>query len=228
MQIQENYARVRENIAAACAAAHRSETEITLVAVTKFVPVERIAPALELGIGHVGENRAQEFRDKLEFFGKYGVTRHFIGQLQTNKIKYVVGQAHLIQSVDRLELAAEISRQAERRKITQDILVEVNIGAEAQKGGADVAQLRPFLEQVAALPRLRVQGLMCIPPALDAEAARPYFARMCALFEECRSIPGVWMQHLSMGMSGDYSAAIQEGATMVRLGSALFGPRQYV
>lgn len=228
MQIQENYARIQENIEAACAAVHRSVEEITLVAVTKFVPVERIAPVLELGITHVGENRAQEFRDKLEFFANYGVKRHFIGQLQTNKVKYVIEQAHLIQSVDRPELAAEISRQAVRRGITQNILIEVNIGAEAQKAGADAARMQPFLEEVAALPGLRVQGLMCVPPAVGAEETRPYFARMRTLFEACKSIPGVEMQHLSMGMSSDYSIAILEGATMVRVGSALFGPRQYV
>lgn len=226
MNITERYSAIKENIAKASARSHRNESEITLVAVTKFVPVERIAPALELGIRHTGENRAREFQDKLEFFREFGCFKHFIGQLQTNKVKYIIGQADLIQSVDRMELLLELQRQAQRHGITQDILIEVNIGAEIQKGGVEPDALPGLLEQVQELRNICVQGLMCIPPALNAEEGRRYFAAMRELFECCKSLPGVDMQHLSMGMSGDYPVAIEEGATMVRIGSALFGPRQ--
>lgn len=227
--ISERYDRIRQNMADACARAKRDPEEITLVAVTKFVPPERIAPALALGIRHVGENRAQEFRDKLLFFNEHGCVCHFIGQLQSNKIKYIIGQAALIQSVDRPALAEEIDAQAQRRGVDrQDILIEVNIGEETQKGGVAPGELRELLENLQALERVRVMGLMCVPPALEAERARPYFARMREIFEACSGMGGnVEMRHLSMGMSADYTAAIEEGATMIRVGSALFGQRQY-
>lgn len=224
--IAENYQRIQDTIARACAIAKREQNEITLLAVTKFVLVERIAQALALGIRHVGENKAQDFRDKLDFFINNQCTPHFIGQLQTNKIKYIIGQASLIQSVDRLELAQEINRQAQRLQIVQDILVEVNIGGEAQKGGIDERGLCAFLQDLQELPHLRVQGLMCVPPALSQQETRRYFARMRGLFESCAGMEGITMRHLSMGMSGDYAVAIEEGATMVRIGSALFGARQ--
>lgn len=223
--IADNYKRIQDTIAHACAMAHRDTSEITLLAVTKFVPVERIALAVELGIRDVGENRAQDFCDKLDFFEKNGFRPHFIGQLQTNKVKYIIGKAVLIQSVDRLELAREIARQAQHQDVVQDILVEVNIGGEAQKGGIGEHALPALLQELHGMPQIRVQGLMCVPPALNGEQARPYFARMRELFEACKEDGG--MRHLSMGMSGDYAAAIAEGATMVRVGSALFGARQY-
>ncbi len=227
MSISENYNRIQEGMARACAAAHRQLADVTLVAVTKFVPPERIAPAIELGIRHVGENRAQEFREKETFFTNYGCTMHFIGQLQTNKVRYVVGKAGLIQSVDRIELAQAIEQQAVKQNVSQDILLEVNIGGEAQKGGLAVGAVEGTLAELQNMPHIRVKGLMCVPPALTPEAARPYFAQMRNLFEKFKNFGGISMQHLSMGMSGDYEAAIQEGATMVRIGSALFGARDY-
>ena len=135
MSIRDNYLTVMENIAAACAQCGRGEGEVKLITVTKFVDTGRIAEAVAAGVRHVGENRAQEFRDKLDFFKENGLDAHLIGQLQTNKVKYVIGNASLIQSVDRLELAKEISRLAVKAGITQDVLAEVNIGGEAQKGG---------------------------------------------------------------------------------------------
>ncbi len=225
MYIEENYKRIQDGIADACAASGRGTDEITLIAVTKFVPIERIAPAIALGIRSVGENRAQEMSQKLDFFRSNGCSVHFIGQLQTNKVKYIIGQADLVQSVDRIQLAQEMERLAARDSVAQDILVQVNIGHEVQKGGIEESNLQEFLYSMADMPHLKVKGLMCVPPAVDELDAVPYFARMRKLFEQCASIQGVDMLHLSMGMSGDYKAAIREGATMVRIGSALFGTR---
>ena len=225
MSIRENYESIREQIASACASSGRKQEEITLIAVTKFVPTDRIGAAFDLGITHVGENRAQELTEKLEFFTRHKCDIHFIGQLQTNKVKYIIGRVDLVQSVDRIQLAQELERQAARLDLIQDIRVQVNIGEEPQKGGIGEENLTAFLESMADMPHLRVKGLMCVPPALEAEQARPYFARMRGLWEAAKRIPGVTMQHLSMGMSGDYEAAIQEGATLIRVGSALFGER---
>ena len=225
MGIRENYEHIQEQIESACAASSRRAEEITLIAVTKYVPIERIGTALDLGISHVGENRARELVDKLDFFTNRKCDIHFIGQLQTNKVKYIIGRVDLVQSVDRIQLAQELERQAAQRGLTQDVLVQVNIGAEPQKGGIDEHNLSAFLHSMVDMPHLRAMGLMCVPPALEAEQARPYFARMRGLWEASKHIPGVTMRHLSMGMSGDYTVAIQEGATMVRLGSALFGER---
>ena len=223
MCIRDNYNRIQDGIADACASSGRRIEDITLIAVTKFVPIERIASALALGVRHVGENRVQELIQKLDFFRSYSCDVHFIGQLQTNKVKYIIGQVGLVQSVDRIQLVQELERQASRLDVVQDILVQVNIGHEPQKGGIDEGNLIDFLESMQDMPHIRVKGLMCVPPALDEEEARPYFARMRTLFEQSKSI--LTMQHLSMGMSGDYKAAIREGATMVRVGSALFGTR---
>lgn len=227
MSIRDNYLSVVENIASACAACGRSESDVTLITVTKFVDTERIAEAVAAGARHVGENRPQEFRDKLEFFRENGLDAHLIGQLQLNKVKYVVGNASLIQSVDRQELAAEISRLAEKHGIVQNVLVEVNIGGEAQKSGVPPEELKDFLSLISELPGIRVKGMMCVPPSVGEEEARRYFASMRRLFEDIASahIPGVEMQELSMGMSGDYKSAIMEGATMVRVGTAIFGAR---
>ncbi|MDL2234904.1 YggS family pyridoxal phosphate-dependent enzyme [Christensenellaceae bacterium OttesenSCG-928-L17] len=225
MDISGQVKRVQDNIAAACARAHRREADVTLVAVTKFVPVERIRPAILAGIAHVGENRVQELVEKLPFFNEMECTAHFIGQLQTNKVKYITGQVQSIQSVDRAALADEIQKQAQKREVVQDIFIEVNIGGEAQKGGIDANDLLPFLAQLQENANLCVKGLMCVPPAVGQEEARPYFAKMKALFDTCCALPNSKLQHLSMGMSGDYAAAIEEGATMVRVGSAIFGKR---
>ena len=228
MCIQENYSRVLEGIQSACAQSGRRPEDITLIAVTKYVPAERIAPALDLGITNVGENRAQELTEKLDFYKSRRCAIHFIGQLQTNKVKYIIGQVDLVQSVDRIQLAQELERQAYKHSIVQDILVQVNIGREPQKGGVTEEELPAFLSEASRMPHLRVKGLMCVPPEAEEEEARKYFARMRRLWEACSNIPGVEMRHLSMGMSGDYRAAVKEGATMVRVGSALFGSRPTV
>ena len=227
MSIADNYIRVMENIASACMEAGRRPEDVKLIAVTKYVDTERIAEAVAAGARSVGENRVQEYRDKKDFFTANGLDVHLIGQLQTNKVKYVVGNGVLIQSLDRIELAKEISRVASNKGVIQDTLVEVNIGGEAQKGGIAVDGLVPFLELVSALPNIRVRGLMCVPPAVGQDGARAYFAAMRRLFEDIRgmNMPNVDMLELSMGMSGDYKAAVLEGATMVRVGTGIFGAR---
>ncbi len=227
MSIRDNYQRILEDMATACARSSRKMEDVQLLAVTKFVSVERIQEALELGITRVGENRAQELVEKLDFFTKFACEVHFIGQLQTNKVKYITGQVDLVQSVDRPQLAQELQRQAKLRNVEQDVLIEVNIGEESQKGGIAPDALIPFLASMEMMPNLHVKGLMCIPPALGEEQARPYFAKMRQLFERVaqQRMPHIQMQHLSMGMTGDFRAAIEEGATIVRIGTGLFGAR---
>ena len=170
----------------------------------------------------------------MPMFEEFGADVHFIGQLQTNKVKYIIGRVKTIQSVDRIELANEISRLAQKKNIVQDVLIEVNIGSEPQKGGAEPDKLNEFLSSISRLPGIRVDGLMCIPPAVDGENVRRYFAMMRELFEKAKgydmpndeaNAAGLGLDTLSMGMSGDYRAAVAEGATMVRVGRALFGER---
>lgn len=225
MSIENNYGLLRERIEKACHKAGRNIDEITLVAITKFVPAERIEPIFKLGIKAIGENRAQEFIEKLEFFNGFGVDKHFVGQLQTNKVKYIIGCANIIQSVDRVSLASAINKVAKDMEISQDILIQVNIGDEPQKGGIRVDELEGFYETLDAMNYLSVKGLMVVPPALSAEEARPYFSKTRRLFETAPKIRGEQMKILSMGMSNDYEVAVEEGTTMVRIGSALFGAR---
>lgn len=224
---KKHFQEIMNGIAEAADKAGRSAAEVRLVGATKFKSPEQIRPVIEAGLCEVGENRAQEFNEKYDFFNECGVKTHFIGALQTNKVKYLVGRAALIQSVDRLELAAEINRLAMRKNLVQPILIEVNIGGEEQKSGVAPKELRELLKVVSEMPGVRAEGLMCVPPAVGEEQARGYFARMRELFLNIRdeNIPNISMNELSMGMSGDYKAAVLEGSTMVRIGSALFGAR---
>lgn len=173
---------VRGGIAEAAYKAGRSADEVRLVCVTKFVDTDRIAQAIAAGVTEVGENRAQELTDKFDFFKANGQHVHFIGQLQLNKVKYLVGRAELIQSADRFEAFAEISRVAVKHGVKQDTLVEVNIGREPQKGGVDPEGLTELLKRVSDLPDICVKGLMCIPPAAEADNVRGYFRHMRELF----------------------------------------------
>lgn len=226
MTIRENLESVREQMTLACQRSGRAESEVTLIAVTKFVETERIAEAVAAGVTEIGENRAQEFTEKLNFYKQNHLRTHFIGQLQTNKVKYVCGKADLIQSVDREPLLDAILSYAKRNGITQDITIEVNIGREAQKGGVMPEALFALLERIATSQHVRMRGLMCVPPAIDREAVRPYFREMRTLFERIkREYPTLPVDTLSMGMSHDFPTAIEEGATTVRVGTAIFGPR---
>ena len=225
----ENFRVVRENVAEAAVKSGRSPEDVRLVAVTKFVEEERILPALEAGCLEVGENRAQELRDKFGFFKAHGQTVHFIGKLQLNKVKYLIGRADLIQSADRLEAFVEIDRLAGQHGLIQPCLAEINIGEEPQKGGVAPCELFELLKVISGMPNVLVKGLMCIPPAAGSEDAVYYFKKQRELFESAKELelPNVSMEILSMGMSGDYISAIAEGANMVRVGSAIFGPRHY-
>ncbi|MGI6238736.1 MAG: YggS family pyridoxal phosphate-dependent enzyme [Christensenellales bacterium] len=199
----------------------------SICAVTKTVPVEDINAAIAAGICAIGENRVQELMEKREFIAP-GAQVHMIGRLQTNKVKYVVERADVVQSLDRDALAAELSKRAQAKGRVVRALVQVNIAREAQKAGVDPDDLFPFLAACAARPGIAIEGLMAIAPlADDPEAARPHFRAMRRLFEEVAraNIPNVRMDTLSMGMSDDCLVAAQEGATMVRIGRGIFGAR---
>lgn len=219
LDIRANVERVREAIARACGRVGRSPGDVLLIAVSKTVEPERIRLAVAAGIPALGENRVQEAREKVEALGR-PVPWHLIGSLQANKAREAVRLFDWIHSVDRVELARELSRRAHAAGRSVNVLVQVNLGEEPQKGGVAPGELKALLDAVARLESLRVRGLMAIPPAVAApEAARPYFRRLRELRD------GAELEHLSMGMSGDFEVAIEEGATMVRVGTAIFGPR---
>jgi pyridoxal phosphate enzyme (YggS family) len=198
-----------------------------IIAVSKTVAPEAINPLKDMELFDLGENRVQEMLEKMPFlYPKFRM--HLIGRLQTNKVKYIMGKVCLIHSLDRMELAGEIDRQARKSGCVMDVLVQVNIAGEAQKGGIAPGEAEGFLRECSLLPGLRVLGLMSVMPlADDPESLRPLFRGMRTLFEDLakEQIPGVRMEELSMGMSQDFRIAAQEGATMVRIGSALFGAR---
>ena len=215
MDVARNLAGVRERIASACARARRDPASIKLVAVTKTKPLEMLREALAAGQTVFGENYAQELREKAEALP--GAEWHFIGALQTNKAKLVVGRAALIHTCDRLALAQELSKRAKAAGISQRMLLEINVGREPQKAGALPEEAAQLLAQVRALPALACEGLMCIPPAQGDP--RPHFRALRDLARE------LGLAQLSMGMSADYAIAIEEGATIVRVGTAIFGER---
>ncbi len=215
MNLALNLGRVEAAIAAACQRAGRPRKSVELVAVSKTVPIERIAEALKLGQTLFGENYAQELRDKHPALPN--ARWHFIGPLQRNKCKYVVGSAELIHTVDSLALGEAIAERARKLGRKQRVLIQVNTGAEPQKSGCSAAALPRLLDDLRALPSLIVEGLMCIPP-FD-QPSRPHFVALRELAAAHR------LPRLSMGMSADFEAAIEEGATIVRVGTAIFGER---
>ncbi len=225
----ENYALVKERIIAAAERAGRAGGDVRLLAATKTVPVEVINHAIASGIDLIGENRVQELLGKLDRLDK-SAERHHIGRLQTNKVRAVVGKVSMIESVDSLHLAEEISKRSAALGITTDILVEVNIGDEESKSGIPAADAQEFAEKLAPFEAIKVRGLMSIPPICEtkAEICR-YFDKMYKLFIDisCKKIDNINMDFLSMGMSGDFEEAIASGANIVRLGSVLFGQRVY-
>lgn len=224
--IARNIAQVREEMTAACHRAGRKPENVALVAVSKYQSVERMAEVVAAGILAFGENHAQELTEKKTFFEQQGCRVHFIGQLQTNKIKYVCGFADLIESVDRQNLAQQLQQKAQARGIVQDILIQVNIGEEDQKGGLPDEDLDSFAESLASCANLRLRGLMCVPPAVEAEQARVYFRRLREHYERLRAKrDAAVFDTLSMGMSHDFVVAIEEGATQVRVGTRIFGAR---
>ena len=200
--------------------------KVTLVAAVKTQTVEDINRAIAAGITDIGDNHVQEFRDKYD--GICGnPNRHFIGHLQTNKVKYLIGKTYLYQSVDRLELAEEISKRSERAGVVSDCLIQINIGNEESKGGFEYDDGQEACQKISAMPALKVKGLMAMLPFTDDEAVlRPLATKMRELFEKLRDRNGN-IEYLSMGMSGDWKLCVECGSNMVRLGTSIFGPRHY-
>jgi len=228
MAISDNLHAIQARISRACAACGRDPASVRLVAVSKLHPAGMVAEAAAAGQQLFGENYVQELCEKAGQLAQ-PVTWHMIGHLQSNKVKYLPGIVSMIHTVDRLSLAEEISRQWQQKLGSPcDILVQVNVSGEASKSGTTSAAALELVRQIAALPFVRVKGLMTMPPFFDdPHAARPYFSELRRLAEQIAAcdISGVTMRELSMGMSGDFEAAIAEGATLVRVGTAIFGER---
>ena len=228
--IEYNYKLICDNIAEAAVKSGRTPADVTFLAATKTVEAEFINYAISLGLDHIGENRVQELLSKYDAYDLANTKLHMIGHLQTNKVRQIVGKVDMIESVDSLRLAKEISEQSVKRNVTTDILVEVNIGGEESKSGVAPKDLEELLWQISELEGIKVNGLMTIPPICEnKQKICGYFENMHNLFIDIsgKKIDNISMNVLSMGMSDDYMEAIREGATMVRIGSALFGARNY-
>ena len=229
MSIQQQVQAVRARMAAAAESSGRRPEDIALCAATKVQSDDTIRAAIAAGITLCGENRVQELTAHLAAGAYAGAQVHFIGHLQTNKLKFVVGKVDLIESVGSEHLLDAIEAQAAKTGVVQDILIEVNVGGEESKSGIAPAEVPTLAEKAVSLPHVRLRGLMAIPPVAETEGAnRPFFAEMRQLFVDIREKMSDNKNDivcLSMGMSGDFEDAIAEGATMVRVGSALFGPR---
>lgn len=223
--IDENLRMIRENVSEACAKYRSSADAVKIMAVTKTVPPEAVNHAIALGIDLLGENRVQEYLSKAEAYDSSAEV-HFIGHLQTNKVKYIINSVSLIQSVDSVKLGSEINRLAKANNRTMDVLCEVNIGGEDSKSGVAPDKLDELLEQLAAMENIRVRGLMTIPPPSDSDI---FLGKMEELFRRIKDKKpeGASMDILSMGMTNDYAAAIRHGSTLVRIGTGLFGARDY-
>lgn len=221
---------VRERISGACRRAGRAEADVSLVAVSKTVPVERILTAIEAGVEILGENRIQEAAEKIPELERIsrerGVKWHMIGHLQSNKARRAVELFDCIESVDSLKLAARLDAIAGETGRVMPVLLEVNLGGEESKSGIDAGEALQVCEQIARMPNLSLLGLMTVPPFLeDLEEVRPFFRRLRALRDEAAGAVGPQFKDLSMGMSHDFEVAIEEGATLVRIGTAIFGAR---
>lgn len=228
--IKENLKQVEDNIVVACQRAGRDPREVTLIAVSKTKPVSMIEEAIDYGIKDFGENKVQEMCDKIEKIPNK-LNWHLIGHLQRNKVKYIIDKAYLIHSVDSLRLAQQIDHEAKKKNVISNILIEVNIAGEESKFGVSKEEVEVLLEEIKKLTNIHVKGLMTIAPFVeDAEENRVYFKEMYKLFVDMRqknADNNIEMEVLSMGMTGDYQVAIEEGATMVRVGTGIFGARNY-
>ena len=227
MDLADNLNSIRRRIAAGCDRSGRDASSVALLAVSKTHPPETVKDAVEAGQLVFGENKVQEAKAKIPLCP--GNARwHFIGHLQSNKVRDVVELFEMIESVDSLALAQEINKRAEAAAKTMPVLLEVNVAGEASKFGYQPERLLAELEGLNQLPRIELHGLMTVPPYVtDPEKARPHFRRLRELKLQCEQILGAPLPHLSMGMSGDFEVAIEEGATIVRVGTALFGERRY-
>ena len=228
--IEENYKTTMNNIAEAAVKSGRCPEDIRLMGVTKTVESIYINHALSLGIDLIGENRVQEFLGKRDELKLDGVEKHLIGHLQTNKVRQIVGQVDMIDSVDSVKVAKEIGKQSVKNGLVTDVLVEINIGNEKSKFGLEPSALYETVCEMSEIDGIRINGLMAIPPICDDETKNcKFFENMYRMFLDIQSkkLDNVNMRILSMGMSGDYESAVREGSTMVRVGSSLFGRRVY-
>ena len=226
---KENYNYVKQQVEETAKACGRDPKEITLIAVSKTKPLENIEELIEIGVEDFGENKVQELCDKYEHVSQ-PVRFHLIGHLQTNKVKYIVDKACLIHSVDSLKLAQTIQKEAAKKQVIAQILIEVNVAEEDSKFGLHTEDVIPFIQEISTMPNLHVNGLMTIAPFVDdPEDNRKYFRtlKQLSLDITSKNIDNIDMNVLSMGMTNDYKVAIEEGATMVRVGTAIFGARNY-
>ncbi len=228
--IEYNYKTIEERISEAAVKSGRSREDITFLAATKTVDADRINYAISLGLKYIGENKVQELLSKYEDYDLNNASLQFIGHLQSNKVRQIVGKVDLIQSVDSVKLAKEISKQSKKNNINSDVLIEVNIGEEESKSGINAENLHELLDEIKDLENISVKGLMCIPPICDSPQKNlKFFDKMNNIFIDIsdKNIDNISMDILSMGMSADYYEAILCGANMVRIGSSLFGARNY-
>ncbi len=227
--IKTNLHEVEQNIQNACNKCGRDRNEVTLIAVSKTKPVSMLQEAYDAGIRDFGENKVQELCEKEELMAK-DMQWHMIGHLQTNKVKYLIGKTKLIHSVDSYKLACEIEKQAAKQDCHMDILIEVNVAEESTKFGVSTEEVIALVQEIAKLPHVHIQGLMTVAPyVVDSEENRLFFRNIKQLSVDIdnQNIDNVCMNILSMGMTGDYAVAIEEGATMVRVGTGIFGERNY-
>lgn len=228
-EIRNNIETVKKHMEAACEKCGRAEEEVRLIAVSKTKPLPALQEAYDCGCRDFGENKVQELVEKYEALPK-DIRWHMIGHLQRNKVKYIVDKVFLIHSVDSLRLAQEIEKEAAKLEKTVNILIEVNVAEEESKFGVKAEEVLTLAEEVAKMPHIRVKGLMTIAPYVeDAEENRQYFEKLKKIYVDIihKNIDNVFMEELSMGMTGDYEVAISEGATYIRVGTGIFGERNY-
>lgn len=227
--IKVNITDIKEEIKQICHGCGRNPEDITLIAVSKTIDTERINYAVDCGISNLGENKVQEIMDKHESVAK-NVKWHLIGHLQTNKVKYIIDKVELIHSVDSIKLAEEISKRAEKYNITKDVLVQINVAEEESKFGISLDEAVNFVKSISGFDNIRIKGLMTIAPySENPEGVRLVFRQLREKFDELSQmdLPNTDMKYLSMGMSNDYRIAIEEGSNMIRIGTAIFGKRNY-
>jgi len=224
LSVVDNLALIQKQIAQCALKAGRNPASVTLIAVTKNVSAARAGECVAAGVADLGENRVQELRDKYPAVA--GARWHLIGHLQSNKVKYIIGKVALLHSLDRWSLALEISRRSQEAGLVTPVLVQVNVAGEESKFGLPVDEVTDFVSEAAGLPGISTQGLMTIAPFVeDPEEVRPVFRRLKQMADRLREIPGATMEQLSMGMTNDFQVAVEEGSTMVRIGTAIFGSR---
>jgi len=228
MDFKKRLENVRDRINQAAFKCGRDPESIHLVAVSKTISANRVREAIMAGVTTLGENYVQEARNKFNVLGTFPVSWHFIGHLQSNKAKYAVRLFDLIHSVDTLKLAYELNKQSNKVNKIQDVLIQINISKEPSKSGSDIQNAANLIKDIVLLENLSVKGLMAMPPFFNnPEKARPYFAALRVLRDQIQKVfPGVVLNELSMGMTGDFEVAIEEGATLVRIGTAIFGERR--